>query len=673
MQIFRLFNQRKQDEVSMQYRNLNDNEIEQLQARGCQASNWEQVKVAEPFNPEHFQNVKFAGQVKIGKQDQDIDYGDGFKRTSGVRNATIRDCKIGDNVFINEVTNLVNYEIADKVLLEDIGTLVVTGETSFGNGTKIEILNEGGGRELPIFDQLNAQLAYMLVHYQHDQKLIKKLQTMINDRVQKIRSDRGSIGEAASIRHTTWIENVKIGAATKIVGAKKLENGTIVSSQAAPVEIENCALADNFIIQEGSYLGTDTVVDNCFLGQAVTIDKQFSAENSAFFANSGFFHGEGCSIFAGPYSVSHHKSSLLIAGMFSFYNAGSGTNQSNHMYKLGPVHQGILARGCKTGSFSYLLWPSKVGPFSAVMGKHTNNFDVSEFPFSYIEKIDGQSVLSPAMNLITVGTRRDSRKWPNRDKRNAENLRDLINFSLFSPYTVGKILSGLNRSKELYQKASKKLKYVSFGGVKIKRLLLRAAKKYYRMPIKIFIGDQLIKQIDQLEAQSFDEIKKKLDTSEMPLDEKWIDMAGMLAPAEQIDSVIKDITSGNLNELGAIQARLIEIHEQYDKFAWQWTASLIKQEFKSVSEMTGEDFVEIINEWEQYKVKLNKMILRDAEKEFDQTSKIGYGIDGDEKTRDADFENVRGKLEEDGFVQDLEKENKEVEKQAEHYRKILQN
>ncbi len=656
----------------MQYRNLKDNEIEHLQERGCQASNWEQVKVAEPFNPEHFQNVKFAGQVKIGQQNKDIDFGDGYPRPSGIRNSTIRDCIIGNNVFINEVTNLVNYEIGDKVLLEDIGTLVVTEETSFGNGVEIEILNEGGGRDLPIFDQLNAQMAYMLVNYQHDQELIKKLKTMIADRVQEITADKGSIGNYASIRHTTWIENVKIGTAAKIVGAKKLENGTIVSSEVDPVEIENCALAENFIIQEGSYVGTDTVIDNCFLGQAVTIDKQFSAENSAFFANSGFYHGEGCSVFAGPYSVSHHKSSLLIAGMFSFYNAGSGTNQSNHMYKLGPVHQGILARGCKTGSFSYLLWPSKVGPFSAVMGKHTTNFDVSEFPFSYIEKIDGQSVLSPAMNLITVGTRRDSLKWPNRDNRDPENRRDLINFSLFSPYTVGKILSGLNKSDELYQKASKKLKYVSYGGVKIKRLLLRAAKKYYRMPIKIFIGDQLIKQINKIEAQSLDNIKNKVDTSEMPLDEKWIDMAGMLAPAEQIGNLIKDITSGNLTDLESIQAKLIEINNHYDKFAWQWAASLIKQEYQKVSDLTKEDFIEIVDEWEQYKVKLNKMILRDAEKEFDQTSKIGYGIDGDEKTRDADFENVRGKLEDDGFVQDLEKENKEVKKQADHYREILQ-
>lgn len=83
-----------------------------------------------------------------------------------------------------------------------------------------------------------------------------------------------------------------------------------------------------------------------------------------------------------------HKSSLLIAGMFSFLNAGSGSNQSNHLYKLGPIHQGIVERGSKTTSDSYILWPAKIGAFSLIMGRHVNHPDTSDLPFSYlIEKI----------------------------------------------------------------------------------------------------------------------------------------------------------------------------------------------------------------------------------------------------------------------------------------------
>lgn len=70
------------------------------------------------------------------------------------------------------------------------------------------------------------------------------------------------------------------------------------------------------------------------------IEKGFTAHDSLVFSNCSLENGEACALFAGPYTVSMHKSSLLIGCQTSFMNAGSGTNQSNHMYKLGPVHWG---------------------------------------------------------------------------------------------------------------------------------------------------------------------------------------------------------------------------------------------------------------------------------------------------------------------------------------------
>ena len=169
-----------------------------------------------------------------------------------------------------------------------------------------------------------------------------------------------------------------------------------------------------------------------------------------FFANTEAFHGEAVAVFGGPYTVTHHKSTLLIAGMYSFFNAGSGMNQSNHMYKLGPVHQGIVERGSKTGSSAYMLWPCRVGAYTAIMVKNLGNFDTSDFPFSYINVDHEKSILTPGMNLFTVGTRRDSEKWPNRDKRKDPDKLDLINFDLFSPYIIEKVVTASRTLKELY-------------------------------------------------------------------------------------------------------------------------------------------------------------------------------------------------------------------------------
>ena len=99
--------------------------------------------------------------------------------------------------------------------------------------------------------------------------------------------------------------------------------------------------------------------------------KGFTAAESLFSPNSHCENGEAASIFAGPYTVSHHKSSLLIAGMFSFFNAGSGSNQSNHLFKSGAVHQAVHLRGCKFASSAYIMSPALEGAFTMVMGTTT--------------------------------------------------------------------------------------------------------------------------------------------------------------------------------------------------------------------------------------------------------------------------------------------------------------
>ena len=123
-------------------------------------------------------------------------------------------------------------------------------------------------------------------------------------------------------------------------------------------------------------------------------------------------------------------------------NAGSGSNQSNHLYKLGPIHQGVIERGAKTTSDSYILWPSRIGAFSLVIGRHYRHSDTTDFPFSYLIEEHDESRLIPGINLQSIGTIRDSQKWPKRDRRKDTNLLDSINFNLLSPYTIQKMING---------------------------------------------------------------------------------------------------------------------------------------------------------------------------------------------------------------------------------------
>src|SRR6185369_5513270 len=224
--------------------------------------------------------------------------------------------------------------------------------------------NEGGGRGVPLYPELSSQVAHILAMHRYRPNLIKKIEALISARTAKAKADRGSIGAGATLRGVKTMLNVAVGPAAKIEGAEVLENGTILSEAKAPAVVGSGVVARQFVIAEGASIADGAMIAHCYVGQGTKMGKQFSGENCLFFANCEAFHGEAVASFFGPYTVTHHKSTLMIAGQFSFYNAGSGTNQSNHMYKLGPLHQGILERGSKTGSFSYLLWPSRVGAFS---------------------------------------------------------------------------------------------------------------------------------------------------------------------------------------------------------------------------------------------------------------------------------------------------------------------
>lgn len=654
------------------YRRLLKHEIESLKIQGCSAESWDNLQVKDPFFTGRLNNVTFSGRVKLGSNKGSTEVEAGIFKPSGISGCFIQNCTIGDDVYLSNIGTLANYSVEDHVAVENAGTIRVSGETTFGNGHEIDILNEGGGRELPVFDRLSAQIAYLLVVYRHNKLLVKKLKKIISQYVQSCESDKGTIGRNTKILHSKTIANVNTGPYTTIRGVSLLEEGTIAGNHLAPVFIGEDVWARNFIVLSGSKIDSGAVLSSTFVGQGVQIGKQFSAENSAFFANCEAFHGEACSIFAGPYTVTHHKSTLLIAGLFSFYNAGSGTNQSNHMYKLGPVHQGIVERGSKTGSFSYMLWPCRVGAFSVVMDKHAGNFDTTELPFSYISVEGGKSVLTPAMNLFTVGTARDSQKWPARDRRiDAEKL-DLIHFDLLNPFTAGKILNGIELLSELHENTPKTREFVTYKGIQINRLMLRTTKRYYELALTVYLTGALVTRLENESFETLEDIRRILKPDADAVRKRWIDLAGMLAEKSRIDDLIETITSGKITTHERLSNALRSIHDEYDESAWIWCVATFK-EWKNtdLQKVSKERLIQLISDWKTSSEKYNNMVLKDAEKEFDAFSHIGFGPDGDENEKIADFENIRGNYETNSFILGLKEESKNIVKRFERLKNQL--
>ncbi|MDR0833589.1 MAG: DUF4954 family protein [Candidatus Symbiothrix sp.] len=639
----------------MSWRKLTENEIAVLTAQFCRCDDWSQIHVVEGFNPNFVCNSNFSGEVFIGLFEKEITFFGGVKKHSGIFNATIHNCNIGNNVYIGQIRNYIaNYNIADDVVIENVDLLAVDGVSSFGNGTLVSVLNETGGRELPIYDHLSAHLAYILALYRHRPMVIDKLTAMINDYVQSVSSEKGTVGKNARLTNCRTLRNLRIGDYARLDGIYRVTNGTINSNEAAPTYFGPGVIAENFIASTGSEVTQGAVVFDSFIGQGCLLGKQYSAENSLFFANCQGMHGEACAIFAGPFTVTHHKSTLLIAGYFSFLNAGSGSNQSNHMYKLGPIHQGIVERGSKTTSDSYILWPAKIGPFTLVMGRHYKHSDTSSLPFSYLIESGDDSVLVPGANLRSVGTVRDAQKWPQRDKRKDPHKLDHINYNLLSPFTIHRMIQALDILQMLKKISGATSDFYSYQSAKIKPSSLESGLKLYTMAIDKFLGNSIIKRLENRHFENDEAIRERLRPDIPTGTGEWLDLAGLIAPKSAIEQLLTNIETGAITSLETIAQTFEVLHQNYYTYEWTWAIEQLQKRIgKTIAEMTAADVIALVETWKKSVVELDQFLYDDAKKEFSLNAKIGFGIDGGENARNLDFEQVRGEFEQNAFVGEI--------------------
>lgn len=634
------------------YRSLTNDEIDRLKAQSCSAANWSDVLVAENFTPDYVHHARFSGRVRLGVFEHEFTLSGGICKHAGLSYVTLHNVTVGENCCIENVKNYIaNYEIGAYTFIENVDIILVDRKSRFGNGVEVSVLNETGGREVMIHDRLSAHQAYIMALYRHRPQLIERMKELIEAYAEEHASEVGTIGSHVTIVNSGYIKNVRIGDYCEIEGAGRLKNGSINSNAADPVHIGYGVVCDDFIISSGSHIEDGTMITRCFVGQACHMGHNYSASDSLFFSNCQEENGEACAIFAGPFTVTHHKSTLLIAGMFSFMNAGSGSNQSNHMYKLGPIHQGALERGAKTTSDSYILWPARIGAFSLVMGRHVNHPDTSDLPFSYLIEDKNTTYLVPGVNLRSVGTIRDAQKWPKRDLRKDSVRLDQINYNLLSPYTIQKMMKGRSILKELQRVSGETSEIYSYQSAKIKNSALNKGIGFYETAIHKFLGNSVIKRLEGILFKSNEEIRHRLLPDTAIGEGEWVDISGLIAPKTEIERLMNDIEAGVLHTVDQIHDRFAGMHANYYTYEWTWAYGKMLEFYDLKPDtITAKDIIAIVRQWQKSVVGLDRMVYEDAKKEFSLTSMTGFGADGSKEEQMLDFEQVRGVFESNPFV-----------------------
>jgi acetyltransferase-like isoleucine patch superfamily enzyme len=590
-----------------EYRQLTQEEIGVLESNSCWAENWEQVQVAEAFSPYGFHRVVFYGDIRLGVFEKQVEVTNGFTKHAGINDATLRNVTVGDNCLIEKIGNFINnYTIGDDCYISNICTMETTEGATFGEGHLVSVLNEMGDGNVMLFHDLNSQLAAFMVKHFKDRQLKDCIMRLVNEEIRFTQPEQGTIGNGVKIINTKEITNTVVKDDCEISGASRLSDCTILSSKDASVYIGTGVICENSIISNGCSITNSVKMQDCFVGEACQITNGFTAEASVFFANSYMANGEACAAFCGPFSASHHKSSLLIGGEFSFYNAGSNTNFSNHAYKMGPMHYGTLERGSKTASGAYVLMPANIGAFSVCFGKLMNHPDMRCLPFAYLMAYGETMYIVPGRNITTVGLYRDIKKWPKRDKRAASCRKSVINFDWLSPFTVGEIVEGKKILESLQRAGGKNVSSYNFQEYIINASSLKKGIKYYDIALRIYMGAVLKRAV----KEGF--LGKP--TSDTGLG-KWIDLSGLLLPISEEERLIEDIKNGNVESIRDVLNRFYDINDHYREYQWAWTYQLML-DYYGLDELTDQAMQRIREDYVRARRAWIAEIRKDAQKEF---------------------------------------------------------
>ena len=589
------------------YRQLTQEEIEVLERNSCWAEDWKRVMVAEEFRPYSFHRVIFYGDIRLGSFDKQVEVTKGFTKHSGINDATLRNVTVGNDCLIEKIGNFINnYTIGDNCYISNLSTMETTEGATFGEGHLISVLNEMGDGNVILFHDLNSQLAAFMVKHFKDKVLRDNITRLVNEEIRFTQPERGTLGNGVKIINTKEITNTVVKDDCEINGAARLSDCTIMSSKDASVYIGTGVICENSIISNGCSITNSVKKQECYVGEACQITNGFTAEASVFFANSFMANGEACAAFCGPFSASHHKSSLLIGGEFSFYNAGSNTNFSNHAYKMGPMHYGTLERGSKTASGAYVLMPAKIGAFSVCFGKLMNHPDMRCLPFAYLMAYGETMYIVPGRNITTVGLYRDIKKWPKRDRRAPSSRKSIINFDWLSPFTVGEIVQGKKILENLRQAGGNNVSSYNFQEYIINASSLKKGIKYYDIALRIYMGAVLKRAV----KGGF------LGKPSSSIGEgTWNDLSGLLLPATEEQKLIDDIKNGNIESVKDILDRFRYIDAHYREYQWTWTYRLIL-DYYGLDELTEPAMQRIREDYVRARRAWIAEIRKDAEKEF---------------------------------------------------------
>ncbi|MDR0363124.1 MAG: DUF4954 family protein [Planctomycetota bacterium] len=634
----------------MNTRSLGKKEIARLEANGCSSTDWGSVRVAAAFEPgDNIRDSSFSGRVVLGSFAGEFFAPSGLPERPGIMRARLHDAAVGDNALVRDAV-LARTDVGEQALVDRVDRIAAIGKTAYGNGMAANVLTEHGGRSVPLWRRLSSQLAHLLCHLKGSPEAAA-LVALVEADVAGIESARSFIGARSRVERSGLLVNVRLEEGSLVLGAAGLNDCHLAGRPGAPAVVGAGVAACGCVFLAGSSTIGGVRLERCLVGEGVELKRGFSAEHSLFFANCAFAQGEAASAMCGPFVDSHHKATLVLTCQTSFSTFGSMANGSNNHFKIGPLHGGVLRRGAKPGSGSYLFWPADIGAFSTVIGRHLSNLDTADFPFSLVVGEGARTTLAPGVAVFGSGVWRDERKWLARDRRGGiDKPLDLYTLSAMSPF----VMQSMDRGVAKLAAAAARGGDFRTGGAVVPEGRFDPARALYSAAALVHVGRRALEAARRKNGGRPPTLIELLAVFSLRDDGRaggdWRDWGGLLVSGDDAEAFFADLRDGRIASPEELDERFALLHGRYLENEWLWLAGRWRTERGEPDAGKVARFLREVRDAVVFRLECLK---KDVLKEFSTGSRYGYGL---ERDGDADFAQSRGVAEEHAAYVEMEKE-----------------
>ncbi len=617
-----------QNRTGINYRNLTAYEIEVLIRNRNTAGNWNDILVAENFNPELVKNCKFFGLIRIGNLEPVCLEFNNLRLPVGLYNSTIINCDFGNNVVIDNVNYMAYYIVGNEVMIVNVNELVTTSHAKFGNGSIkegedeknriwMEVCNENGGRKILPFNGMLPGDAYLFSRRKDNTLLHEKFKLFTDVLMDTKRGYYGKIGDRTIIKNSKIIKDTWIGTDAYIKGANKIKNITINSSDKEKSQVgEGCELVNGivgygcrvfygvkavrFVMSSNSQLKYGARLLNSYLGDNSTISC-CEVLNALIF----------------PSHEQHHNNSFLVAGLImgQCNMAAGATIGSNHNSRSADGEI-IAGRGFWPGLCVSLKHNSIFASFT-IIAKGDYNYEINNpIPFALISVDMAKDCIAimPGYwfmyNMYALA--RNYWKYKQRDKR--RDPKQLIEYDFLAPDTINEVSAALKILHYAVGKAYKKVhKHAlltddaatigerlletndaivndlevildSVENSKRKVIVLKTQRSYnvFKEIIELYVVEQFV-ALTHSGGYTIHELLPYFDSNEV---EHYENIGGQLIPSKKVEQLLANIIDSTVTSWE-------DVHNFYAVCAEQYGLDKLKHSIATWKTMKGIDSVTV--------------------------------------------------------------------------------